>query len=79
MGNKLREVLIPLYSTLIRLYLEHCDHLWAAQYQKDADKLEWTQQRATKLVRGWSTQPVCEETDETWIISVETRKLCGET
>lgn len=69
-GNRLREVITPLYSTLIRCYLEQYDQLWATQYQKDADKLEWGQQRATKMVRGQSM------TEGTGINSVEMRKLC---
>jgi len=51
MAWSLREMILPLYSTLMRPHLESCIQLLHSQYKNDKEVLEQVQKRATKMIR----------------------------
>ena len=50
--SRVREVILPFCSALVRLHLKYCIQTWSPPYRRDVDLFEHVQSRATKMIQG---------------------------
>ena len=75
---KSRTIITKLYKALVRPKLEYCVQAWRPYLQKDIDKIERVQRRATKMIEDCKSLCYEDRLKATGLISLESRRIRGD-
>ena len=76
--NKSKEIIIPLYKSLVRPHLEYCVQAWRPHLSKDINLIERVQHRATKMIPELKGMNYEQRLLNVKLTTLETRRLRGD-
>jgi len=56
-----KEVILPLYSAMMRHHVEYCVQMWNPRYDRNVDLLGHVQRKTTKMIHGMELLPLEEQ------------------
>ena len=75
MASRLREMILPFCSVLMRPHLEHCVRMGSPQYRRNTDLLEYIQKRAIKMIHKMEPLFYEDRLRELGLFSLEKKRL----
>ena len=75
---KEKELIIPLFKTIVKPHIEYCIQAWRPYRKTNIDILERVQRRATKMIQKLRNISYEMRLKECGLITLETRRLRGD-
>src|SRR6267154_6656303 len=76
--NKSKEIIIPLYKSLVRPHPEYCVQVWRPHLIKDIQSIENVQHRATRMIPEQHGQTYNQRLIGVKLTTLEARRLRGD-
>ena len=75
---KSKDIMLPLYTSLVRPHMEFAVQFWSPHLRGDVNKMERIQHRATKMIPELRNKDYPQRLEELKLISLERRRLRGQ-
>ena len=73
--DRSKDIILPLYKSLVRPHLQYCCQVWCPHYKKDIKLIEGVQRHATKLVHSLENLNYDDRLKELGLTRLDNRRL----